>query len=114
MQKIIFLKGLPASGKSTWAKQYCMENLFVVRINKDDIREQLGNPPWSKAFENKVLEIQRQRGIDALAQGNSLIVDDTNFADKHKIFWQDIAKKLLVGFEEKYFDVSVEECIKST
>lgn len=91
MQKIIFLKGLPASGKSTWAKQYCMENLFVVRINKDDIREELGNPPWSKAFENKVLNLEKIKGVQALMEGNSIIVDDTNFSEKHKNYWMKIS-----------------------
>ena len=27
MVKIIFCKGLPASGKSTWASQYCKDNI---------------------------------------------------------------------------------------
>lgn len=112
MSKIIFLKGLPASGKSTWAKQYEIENLFVVRLNKDDIREELGNPTWSQAFENKVLELQRQRGIYALTNGMSIIIDDTNFAKKHHIFWLEMAEKLGCEFEEKFFDTPLEECIK--
>jgi len=91
MNRIIFLKGLPASGKSTWAKQYCIENLFVVRLNKDDIREELGNPPWSKGFENKVLTLEKIRGIEALMSGNSIIVDDTNFSGKHKNYWMKIS-----------------------
>ena len=110
--KIIFLKGLPASGKSTWAKKYCIENAFVGRINKDDIREEWGNPEWSSEFEKKVLEEERRRGMELLSNGYSLIVDDTNFADKHKNYWQNIAKEMHFLFEEKFFDTPVEECIK--
>lgn len=89
--KIIFLKGLPASGKSTWAKQYVLENLFVVRLNKDDIREEFGNPKWSKEFELKVLNTEKLRGLQALLEGNSIIIDDTNFSEKHKNYWMKIS-----------------------
>lgn len=38
MIKVIMTKGLPASGKSTWAKQLIEENPNVYkRINKDDL-----------------------------------------------------------------------------
>lgn len=110
-QKIIFLRGLPASGKSTWAKQFVIENAFVGRINKDDIREELGNPKWSQKFEDEVLELERKRGIEIIENGFSLIVDDTNFADKHSRFWENIAKKYKYQFVEKFFDTPLEECI---
>lgn len=62
MQTILFLKGLPASGKSTFAKKYCIDNPEFKRLNKDDIREELGNLPFSKGFESQVLSLQRERG----------------------------------------------------
>ena len=39
MQKVILLKGLPASGKSTWAKAVVEQGKGQYkRINKDDLR----------------------------------------------------------------------------
>jgi predicted kinase len=38
-QKLIMCKGLPASGKSTWAKEYARNNSNFIRINNDDLRE---------------------------------------------------------------------------
>lgn len=111
-QKIIFLKGLPASGKSTWSKQFCIDNPDFVRINKDDIREELGNPAFSSSFEKTVLSIQRSRGLEILNSGKSLIVDDTNFAEKHEIYWTEVAQNLDINIEIKFFDVPVEECIR--
>ena len=96
-QKIIFLKGLPASGKSTWANVYCFNDSNTVRLNKDDIREELGNPAWSAAFEKQVLDTQRNRGVYALTNGFSIIIDDTNFAEKHRIFWSEMAQKLCLS-----------------
>ena len=83
-QKIIFLKGLPASGKSTWSKQYCIDNPDFVRINKDEIRELLGNPKWSSKFETEVVRIQREIGKSLSSLGKSLIIDDTNFGSDHE------------------------------
>ena len=112
MQKIIFLKGLPASGKSTWAKQYCIDNPDTIRLNKDDIRAEFGNPSWSQTFEELVLTTQRNRGLQALSTGNSIIIDDTNFAEKHHNYWYSMAKKHSCEFEEQFFEVPVEECIR--
>ena len=115
MQKIIFLKGLPASGKSTWAKQFCKENINFERLNKDDLREEFKelNPSgqWNKTFENQILEIQRKRGIDFINGGFSIIIDDTNFAEKHRTFWLEVAEKYGLQFEEKYFDTPVDVCV---
>lgn len=112
MQKIIFLKGLPASGKSTWAKEYCLNELNTIRLNKDDIREELGNPPWSREFEVQVLSVQRNRGFQALSQGKDLIIDDTNFAEMHYDFWSSVAEKYGYEFEVHFFEVLVDECIR--
>ena len=111
-QKIIFLRGLPASGKSTWSKQFCIDNPEFVRINKDDLRIQLGNPTYSSAFENDVVGIQREMGNIILKHGKSLIIDDTNFASKHEEYWKMVADMGDYDFEIKFFDVPCEECVK--
>lgn len=111
MQKIIFLKGLPASGKSTWAKQFCLENPNFIRLNKDDIREFFNNPKFTSSFEKDVLSIQKHLGEVALKLGKSLIIDDTNFAEKHQIYWQEVANAASIEFEIKIFDTPLEVCI---
>lgn len=111
-QKIIFLKGLPASGKSTWSKQYCIDNPDFVRINKDEIRELLGNLKWSSKFEKEVVHIQREIGESLASLGKSLIIDDTNFAADHEKYWSQYAADASMEFEIKMFDTPVEECIR--
>ena len=112
MSKIIFCKGLPASGKSTWSKEFVKENPNYIRLNKDDIREFFGNPPFSSSFEKSVLTVQKTLGDVAIKLGKSLIIDDTNFAEKHEIYWRSIASENSMEFEIKFFDIPVEECIK--
>lgn len=111
-QKIIFLKGLPASGKSTWAIQYCKENPEFKRLNKDDLREQAGNPPWSKSFENEILSTQRNLGLSYLNDGFSIIIDDTNFSEKHWEYWSKVASERSIEIDIKVFDTPVDVCVE--
>lgn len=106
------MKGLPASGKSTWAKDYCSSNPTYVRINKDDIRELLGTPVFSNKFEDAVLDIQRRMGLAILSTGKSLIVDDTNFAPKHEKYWRNIANSMDLKLDVMNFDTPVDICIE--
>lgn len=110
-QKIILLKGLPASGKSTYAKEFCFRNSNFIRINKDDIRDLLGSPIFNNKFEDAVLDIQRRMGIAILDTGKSIIIDDTNFAKKHYTFWRSIADSRNIIFQVIFFDTPLEECI---
>lgn len=112
MQKIILCKGLPGSGKTTWAKQFCIDNPDHVRINKDDIRLLLGSPKYSKNVEDIVLDFERKLGLAILFLGKSLIVDDTNFSKIHSKYWRKIASDRHFSFIEKFFNTPLEECIQ--
>lgn len=85
MPKLIMTKGLPASGKSTWAKQQVLEgNGRVKRVNKDDLRAMIDAGQWSKHNEKQILDI-RNRIVDYyLSKGYDVIVDDTNLAPVHE------------------------------
>ena len=108
--KILLLKGLPASGKSTYAKKLTDDGW--VRVNKDDLRAMLHNGKWSKINEQQILRIRDNIIIDSLKSGKSVVVDDTNFAVKHSNRVKEIAKEYNAKFETKFFDTPVEECIK--
>lgn len=103
------LKGLPASGKSKWAKEQCSAD--VVRVNKDDIRAMMGGE-FTKGKENIVLITRDQLVRESLAQNKTIIVDDTDFAPIHEETLGGIAKEYDAEFEVRYFDVQVDECIK--
>lgn len=42
MSKLIILQGIPGSGKTTYARQFCKDHDNYVRVNRDDIRNMLG------------------------------------------------------------------------
>jgi len=119
MLKIIMLRGLPASGKSTWAKQTVKENPHQYkRINKDDLRAMLDSGKHSKSNEKFVLKLRDWVIREALLNGKSVIVDDTNFYPNHEKRLRELAKLheaetgKVVQFKIKEFDISVEECIR--
>jgi predicted kinase len=111
-QKIILTRGLPASGKSFWAKQYCIDNPDFKRVNKDDVREKYPDDTWSSKNEKKYLEEERVNGKLYLSQGFSLIVDDTNFNKIHEDFWKEVADDLKCDFEIKVFDTDLKTCLQ--
>lgn len=101
-------KGLPASGKTTWAKA----QTGFVRINKDDIREELGGH-WSREKEKLVIGERNKRIVENLISLKSVIIDDTNFNPVHERDLKDLANKLGAIFEIKYFtDVPLEVCLE--
>jgi predicted kinase len=118
-QKVIILRGLPASGKSTWAKQYVIDNPDYVRINKDELRLELLGGRWSRGAEASiVIPARNQRILEALHLGQSVIVDDTNLAPRHEADIRDLVAKNHrqyanpVEIEVKDFEISVEEAIE--
>lgn len=107
------LKGLPASGKSTWAKeQVKLSKGKTKRVNKDDLRAMIDDGEWSKENEKFILSVRDSIIVDALFQHKNIIVDDTNLAPKHEKDLRHIAEELDAEFEIKWFDTPLAECIR--
>ncbi len=84
MKKILILRGLPASGKSTFAKQLIKENPGLYkRINRDDLREMFDTYHFSRDNEKFVKRVRDLLIREALRDGKDVIVDDTNLSPKN-------------------------------
>ena len=112
--KLIMTKGLPASGKSTWAKEQVANSKGKIkRVNKDDLRAMIDAGVWNKANEKEILNVRDTLINHYLSHGFSVIVDDTNLAPKHEETLQKIAEEHRSTFEVKSFlDVPLAECIR--
>jgi predicted kinase len=108
--KLLMLKGLPGSGKSTWATTFVNQNKWWIRVNKDSIRKMMN---YSLSSESKVLTLRDSQIITALENGFNVVVDDTNFHLKHEIKLREIAEYCHASFEEMKFDTPLEDCIKN-
>lgn len=114
-KKLLMCKGLPGSGKSTWATAMLFNPrpLNGVRVNKDNIRKALGKP-WSRELEKEVIATRDRLIDEAFRQGVQLVIsDDTNLAPKHERSLRQMAIKHAATFEVVDFtDVSPEVCIE--
>lgn len=120
IRKLIWTKGLPASGKSTWAleeqKRLREEGIPCVIVCKDDIRAELEKTGWTWSHENEkqVLSIRDAHISDAFRAVEECVVisADTNLG-KHESQLRRIANRHKADFELKDFtNVPLETCIE--
>lgn len=111
MPKLLMLKGLPGSGKSTYAREL-VEKHDYYRVNKDDLRAMAHSGRWGKERENFILLWRNQIVRDSLRGSKNVVVDDTNFAPKHETTLREIAKAYGAQFEVKFIDTPLEVCIE--
>lgn len=114
MTKIILTRGLPASGKSTWARNLVAQDPTFVRLNRDDFRQMLfGQPVLDSQGESMVTAAQHGAIENALKAGFNVVVDDTNFFARGVNAIMRIAAKYDAEVEFKDFThVPLEECIR--
>ena len=110
--KVLMLKGLPASGKSTYAKELVVKDHNWVRVNKDDLRAMMNGGVFSGKLEKQIVRIERKLAEDALKIGKSVVIDDTNFNPDHEEYFRRLAKMYMEEFEVKFFDTPLEVCIE--
>lgn len=112
-QQVIVTRGLPASGKSTWAKTQLAEHPGQFkRINKDDLRAMLDGGKWSKGNEKFVLAVRDRLILEALSAGYAVIVDDTNLHPRHETRIRELVKGLATVEIQDFTDVPLETCLE--
>lgn len=107
-QTLLVLMGLPASGKSTFARNLVLHGW--VRVNKDDIRRQLA-PDGSRPNEKEVLKERDFRVRKALREGKCVVVDDTNLNPIHPQALRKIADEFGAEYQTRFFDVDLRTCM---
>jgi predicted kinase len=122
--KIILTRGLPASGKSTWAKKWVAEDdTHRVRINFDDIRNMMGpykNEFWENPGKKKILVDMYISFINnAMLHNFDIVIDNMNLSDRYFNQVEDLVKmfnytsteyQYNIEFKD-FLDISVDECI---
>ncbi len=115
MPKTLYMnRGLPASGKSTAAKQrlHDIGNGNLKIVNRDQLRTMVDDGKWSPANEKFITGIRDYIIAAALNSGKHVIVDDTNLAPKVEAHLRGLAKKHGADFEVVDFThVPLTECI---
>lgn len=123
--KLYLYRGIPASGKTTFAKQQLKKDnevsLTTVRVNRDDIRKTLFNiPNYGNIEENLVTQIEDTTIITALCKKLNVIIDATHI-DTIRLASKVTELITRACFEtpelyiiiiERFFPITLEEAIK--
>lgn len=113
MTELIITRGLPGSGKSTWANAYANNGWGIV-VERDMLRKELSGKFYTgdQEVEHKVTKLQLKRVKGLLELGYTAIVSDTNLPDRSVKQWQDVAHSAGVGFKVVDFrDVPLEKVL---
>lgn len=112
-QKILILKGLPASGKSTYAKQLVgSEPNKWKRVNRDSLRLMFAEDFGDKN-EKFILQLRDMIIGKALDDGYNVIIDDLNISKKHYARIQSLfGKKADIEINDSFLSVPLDELIR--
>lgn len=109
MSWVIWITGLPGSGKSTIAARLRQRRPDSVLLSMDEFRKVVTPKPDYSENEREYL----YRSIVFTAQtaydlGHNVIIDAT--ANRRR--WRDLAREMIPGFCEVYLDCPLETCIR--
>ena len=91
MKRIILTRGIPASGKSTWAKQEVLKDPeHSIRINRDDLRNMSGQY-WVPAREDYTKACKGTMLMNAINfKFDTIIIDEMNLNPKETGYLKEI------------------------
>jgi predicted kinase len=113
-RKLILTRGLPASGKSTFAVEWVREDpTWRIRVNRDDLRAMTHGEFVLDRMREDTLTTGQAALVTALLQaGQQVIVDDTNLTARFVKEWLRIAQRTGAEVEFVDFETPLEECLR--
>jgi len=115
MVKLWVTRGLPGSGKSTWAKAWVQGDVTKrAGIERDQLRDMMHERVWKgKDTEDQIVAVQFAAVTALLRSGISVVVSDTCLPDRTFREWEALAIMMGVSCEVKDFrNVPLEVCLE--
>ena len=114
-REMLILSGLPASGKTTVAKEWLAEDpTNRERVNYDNLRIELFGEGWkfNRPEEDKMQAYARGLVEGWLIHGKSVVIDNTNLTEKVRERWAALGRKYGVNIVQQEIDTPVAECVR--
>lgn len=114
MPKIILCRGIQGSGKTTWAKQWVLEDpKHRVRFNNDDIRNMLGKY-WVPSREGLVKDLKDLFLWKAMSYRFDIVIDNMNLNPKELEYYERVLNDWNNEYELEFknFFVPLQDCIE--
>ena len=114
MPTLTITRGLPASGKTTWARRHAADT-GAVRVNRDDLRAMMYDRQHGLTWEQEkaVTDASKAQAAAHLKAGRDVIADDMNLRPRYVREWRHLAALHRAEFE--VYDmptVDVDECVR--
>jgi predicted kinase len=106
--RLLLTCGLPASGKTTLARQLAT-NRKALRLTQDEWLIALGSSPWDASTREKVDRELWRLAQEVLRLGLSVVLDFGLWARIERDEMRSVARKIGVGVELHYLDVPPDE-----
>lgn len=122
MQHILIMVGISGSGKSTFARQFVLDNPTYLRIGRDELRRSLLPVPlgefwkWDDTrkfrIERLVTELEKTALLAALDQGWNVVLDNTHLRQRYINDVLKLVATRTVTVDFQVVEVSLDEAIR--
>jgi predicted kinase len=109
--RLVLLCGLPASGKTTLARELS-EAYGAVRLNPDEWELALGVDPFDEAFQVRLEAQFSELAERLLALGTSVILEWGFWARSEREEKREMARSLGAAVELRFLDVPYDELVR--
>ncbi len=112
MPWVIYITGLPGSGKSTIAQALlellASQKIDAVYLRLDEIRKEIvPDPHYTEEEREKVYRAYAERGLALFEEGKNVILD----AAAHRKKWRELVRARAKNFLEVHIECDLDTCI---
>lgn len=106
---LVFMSGLPGSGKSTFARKHFPSEAIV---STDSMRREMTNNPGNELVSGRVFELACRVVTERLKRGEMVVIDAQNLTAGDRAQFTKIAEKNGAEAKAIFMDVSPDEAIE--